>query len=200
MKKLSLIIFNFAILLLLFSINLKYSFAACIDSDSFDYPTINFNQQGTATSGQDSLTDYCTANVLVEYYCNSPSDDRVFNTVYNCNEGCSDGVCKEVVENPPKKSTLTESSPGGASGPVSKGQSGGGGLENNEPSLNIDSNNPIIPNTPVKSELSPKENNDANSFFGKVVKLNSGPGLIIILAVFALLILYLTKVRLTKKF
>ena len=65
MKKLSLIIFNFAILLLLFSINSKYSFAACIDSDSFDYTTINFNQQGTATSGQDSLTDYCTANVLL---------------------------------------------------------------------------------------------------------------------------------------
>ena len=199
MKKLFLFIFNFVIFLLLFSIILKYSSAACIDSDSSEYPTINYNQQGTAIAESDYLVDYCTANVLVEYYCNSADEGRVFNTIYSCGDGCGDGVCKEVVENPPK--TLPPPPDSGVPGPVLKGQSADGGAsENSEPSPNDNPSILPVPDNPVKDE----------SLFTRIVKLlasnlttpsaNSGLGLIIILFVLVLISLYLFRKKLSKKF
>ena len=78
----------------------------CIDSDGGQ----NYYVQGDVENGP-AITgaDYCyNENQLKEYYCEN-TDLKV--EVYDCPEGCEDGVCiskeKEVVELPAEKSSNT---------------------------------------------------------------------------------------------
>lgn len=97
MKKGILIISIFAYLILIQNV----VYGVCTDSDSnAQYPNgDNPFQQGTAISG-DSGTDYCTSNILTEYYCNNPSDTIVSNRAYNClasfGTTCSNGRCSSA--------------------------------------------------------------------------------------------------------
>ncbi|MBI2675774.1 MAG: hypothetical protein HYX24_04915, partial [Candidatus Aenigmarchaeota archaeon] len=64
----------------------------CTDSDTTDFPTIDYSVQGTVTNwGGSPLTDRCeTAKTLMEYYCNAGGANS---QTYNCPEACSDGAC-----------------------------------------------------------------------------------------------------------
>ncbi|MEK6830377.1 MAG: hypothetical protein AABY15_09760, partial [Nanoarchaeota archaeon] len=65
----------------------------CIDTDKTTYPTIDYGEQGTATLGSSSSTDYCSGNTLIEAYCESSTSKKLVG--YTCPSGyaCSNGAC-----------------------------------------------------------------------------------------------------------
>lgn len=70
----------------------------CSDTDSGSYPTLNYYVQGTMTATSISLrTDYCSGNIVNEFYCNTSSAYHSLTpTAYDCaGEGklCSNGAC-----------------------------------------------------------------------------------------------------------
>jgi len=71
----------------------------CVDTDTNNYPTINFFVRGTATQNSPfyaSYTDTCNTQILLkEYYCNSPTG-TISPMGVNCtqfNMTCSAGRC-----------------------------------------------------------------------------------------------------------
>jgi len=71
----------------------------CVDTDTNNYPTINFFVKGTATQDSPfyaSYTDTCNTPILLkEYFCNSPNG-TISPIGVNCtsfNMSCSNGRC-----------------------------------------------------------------------------------------------------------
>jgi hypothetical protein len=73
---------------------------SCTDSDSsYGFPG-SYSVKGTATgqdvypsSGQVTITDYCSGNKLYEAVCDSQHAGRVAWNYTSCSNGCSDGAC-----------------------------------------------------------------------------------------------------------
>jgi hypothetical protein len=72
----------------------------CSDTDTTNLPSLNETQQGMVTittlNGTTNYTDYCSGNVLTEYYCNHPNLPIASNTSYTCytyGKDCVDGEC-----------------------------------------------------------------------------------------------------------
>jgi hypothetical protein len=73
------------------------SLAICSDTDS----GIDYYTKGDVISNNETLTDYCTQSVLVEYYCDPDNPDRILNSIHRCQEGCGGGSCGGVDEEIP---------------------------------------------------------------------------------------------------
>lgn len=199
MMKIYSIFFSF-VMVILFTTSSESIFAICTDTDSGEYPSINYNIKGTATSGSDSLLDYCTSNVLVEYYCNSQNDARVLNTVYKCEEGCADGTCSEFIESP------SQTQPQAINTNNQESSVSGSSLNNAGLESSAQNNNPSIlepqttnPDTLKDNNLNEQSNKETN-LFNRIIKLGSGPELIAILLIISILSIWIFKKRITNKF
>lgn len=63
----------------------------CIDTDSEEYPTINYKTKGTVSAGSFVSTDFCSGNHLNEYFCENKNSPVPMLNVTTCN--CVDGAC-----------------------------------------------------------------------------------------------------------
>jgi hypothetical protein len=143
---------NVLSLALLFTIILSInSLAICSDTDS----GIDYYTKGEVTSNNETLIDYCTQSILVEYYCDSTHPDKILNTIHSCQEGCGGGSCGGVDEElpiiiPPYNGTENDTN-------YTPGNSGSG------PSGNPNGNSPGIGSSPSNSGTNNAQQTTNNS-------------------------------------
>jgi len=79
------------------------SVSNCIDTDSVIFPTINYSMQGTMSATNIyNVTDYCSGDFVVEFYCDNATTYHPTAILYDCGgigQTCVGGACVAPVSN-----------------------------------------------------------------------------------------------------